>query len=241
MSKSTDEGATRTGTMERPPARQAADARRAEETTRLARMHREARPPADCSPAIWEHIAPARAPLRAFRPEEAVITQDGNVRVRDEPMPDGLPARVTSPLSAIEALSCRGRGKGKPFTVGQHLAAEAYADVVHLMAASGGKLSNFDGMPGGSGDSVTDAMIETARRLRRMESAIGDGPALLAEGALAMPGRRTIRRRVLAWQALIAGRSLGDILAAHGWAARATNSARLRAALGSLLDDLHGL
>lgn len=189
-----------------------------------------------CSPAI--PVAPARGPMAVHRPVEAYMTGSGP-RVRREPMPGGVAARVVSPLEVLE-LASRRRDGAALFTVAQHVAAAEYVALVERVASGRVKCSDLVGVVRGGAGSVMDAIVHDIGRLRRMDEAIGREPVLAPRGR-AVAGRLVIRADLLVHWALIRCAPLSGLLARRGWCKQAKHRERLQAGLAAALDRLHGL
>jgi len=197
-----------------------------------------ATPPDACSDDV--PVSPARGPMVVHRPVVAVLTDNGP-RVIREPLPHGAAARVASPLDLLEKAS-RCKSGGALFTPAQHIAAANYAALFELVNGGMVKCSSLEAQVGGGGaGSFMDAAVDNIFRLRKMDAAIGAEPVLTPRGAMAQPGRRTIRSDILVRWVLVKQEPLRALLAGHGWALQSRYLATTKAGLARALDRLYGV
>lgn len=184
-------------------------------------------------------VAPARGTVETFRDRVTYFTENGP-RDRIEQSPYGAAVRVQSALSAIEAKS-RNRKNPLVFTDRHHQAASEY-EALFLRVNSGRvKCSDLQGSGGGGGMGVTDQIIHDIQRLRKMDQRIGRRPILLARGAQARAGRRTLFTDELMFDALIRQAPLGMTLQARQWPNQSRYIKTLQTAIMSLLDAIYGV
>lgn len=132
-------------------------------------------------------------------------------------------------------------GGGALFTVGQVEIARAYAAVTERVASGGVKLSSLGA--GGGGVAARDFMdlyAADCELLRMMHRRIGAGVSLHVRRV--RPSERgsrwNIRDRALVDMVCLGGRTLGDVLQAHGWAVYDGSRRAARAALCGALDRM---
>lgn len=186
-------------------------------------------------------IAPAlaRGEVETFRDRVTYFTENGP-RDRIEQSPFGAAVRVRSALAGIEAKS-RNRKDPLIFTERQHHAAGEY-EALYLRVNGGRvKCSNLQGSGGGGARGVADQVIHDIQRLRVMDSRIGHRPVMLARGAAAQAGRRTLHTDELMFDALIRHAPLRTTLEARGWPNQSRHLKTLQSALMVLLDTIYGL
>lgn len=172
--------------------------------------------------------------------ERVLWSIEGRPEVRSAAYPGGCPGRVSTALEEIERRS-RGRNPLR-FTVAQHDAAVHFEDLAHRVASGNVKLSRLDGNGGGgSGLSVTDAMLISRQRFDLMLRRIGSEPVLAPRGAMAMPGRRTIGAGDVAMGLLVWRVTQTALLQRFGWGGQTRYVNALNAALGHALDAIYGV
>lgn len=201
---------------------------------------RKVDPMAQVSDAVLRPPARAKDALHPFHDRVAEMTPNGP-RDRREAYQAGCPARVAEGLELVES---RQRGKHPiVFTARQHLAAAAFCEVSHKVAAGNVKLSSFDGGAGGGGAraSVSEAMLDAVQRHRRMVAAIGFAPVLQPRGATAQAGRRTIDRLTLMQAVVVNCEPASHVLARFGWQSQTRHLTALHVALGEALDAIADL
>jgi hypothetical protein len=198
-----------------------------------------ATPPETASPNII--AAPARGPALVAPQFETVQTPSGP-RTRKATQDGFHPVRAADAFDRMALQHKRAGGKAALFTVAQVEAGRAYAALAERVASEGIRCSSLE-VRAGSGAGSTggrdwiDGVIGRSDRLERMQAAIGDGLAMEPE---AEGGKRTaIRVRELVDAVCIKGKSLGQMLDAHGWAAKGPSRAMLQQALADALDRLH--
>lgn len=159
-----------------------------------------------------------------------------------------------------EAMGCRGKagvrvtdvwdrmadqgaraGGGVPFSRAQVDVARAYAALTERVAAGGIKLSSLDAVHGGDakGDFM-DAFAADCEALRRLHRRIGAGVSLSVRRV--RPSERgsrwNIRDRALVDMVCLGGRTLSEVLQAHGWSVYDGSRRAARIALCGALDRM---
>ncbi len=205
----------------------------------VAAVKAAATPPETASPNII--AAPARGPALVAPQFETVQTPSGP-RTRKATQDGFHPVRAADAFDRMALQHKRAGGKSALFTVAQVEAGRAYAALAERVASEGIRCSSLE-VRAGSGAGSTggrdwiDGVIGRSDRLERMQAAIGYGLAMEPE---ADGGKRTaIRVRELVDAVCIKGKSLGQVLDAHGGAARGQSWAMLQQALADALDRLH--
>lgn len=183
--------------------------------------------------------APARGDVDTWRDRVTYFTENGP-RDRIEQSPFGAAIRVRSALSGIEAKS-RNRKAPLVFTDRQHHAASEYEAL--FLKVNGGrvKCSDLQGSGGGGATGVTDQIIHDIQRLRAMDQRIGHRPVLLARGAQAQAGQRTLFTDELMFDVLIRRNAMAATLEARRWPNQSRHLKTLQTALMALLDAIYGL
>ncbi|WP_439137493.1 hypothetical protein [Roseicyclus sp.] len=183
--------------------------------------------------------APARGDVDAFRDRVTYLTDNGP-RDRVEQSPYGAAVRLRSALDGIEARG-RAASEGPIFTDRHHLAAAEYETL--WLKVNGGrvKCSDLQGAGGGGGATgITDQIIHDIQRLRGMDARIGHCPVLLARGARAQAGRRSLFTDQLMFDVLIRHAPLSAVLSARQWSVQSRHLKTLKQALMALLDAIYG-
>lgn len=208
----------------------------AAEDAALARAKAAATPPETASPNII--AAPARGPQLVTPQFETVQTPSGP-RTRKATHDGFHPVRAADAFDVMALQHKRAGGKGAIFTVAQVEAGRAYATLAERVAAEGLRCSSPEARAGGSGQHVDwiEGVIARSARLARMQAAIGDGVAMEPEGE--SDKRTAIPVRTVVDAVCIKGRTLGQVLHAHGWHPRGSGLAVLRRELMVALDRLH--
>ncbi|ULB10724.1 hypothetical protein ORIO_12500 [Cereibacter azotoformans] len=237
-------------------ARQRARLRLDDEAARLAAMLDAATPPEAMQAAP---VAPARGAQRLV-PNVTVLP--GGLR-RIEPghweAADVFDAMTRSAWQKHEAAVEKARlahdasGQEKnfrappfepPFSPGQIAMARHYRDVVERHSAGGVRCSSIEAQRGGgaTGGDFMDAYLREGEELSRLHARIGTGTAMVVRRI--RPSKRgskaTILDRTLVDMVALGGKTLSEVLRAHGWADFGANRAALRKSLASVLDRMQG-
>lgn len=199
---------------------------------RLAEMRDAARAPDRCGPEI--PVAPARGPCAAFSPVRVEQTPAGP-RVRRDGWSGRDAVRVLDAFDLAQAQSDRARSAGRValFTPSQIAVGRLLHDLVQRCAAAGYSLSSFEGRSGGGasgGAGFSEALRDDLARLDRLMKAIPRTPALRGRGE----DGRIVRHDRLVMMFCVGGKTLAQVLAAHGWHGKSAP------ARGKLLDALRG-
>lgn len=201
-------------------------------------------------------VAPARAPLVRFIPDELVPDGKGGMKQQ----PTGYRGRDGARCGDVfdrmfdqaqRAHAAKGRKAGAfvaPFSWGQVSIGRDYAALVERCAASGVKCASLEGLRGDGGRSGNreEAMLADFARLRAMHRRIGGGMARplirlrAAPHSVGAVKRRAITVRRLVDQVCLADRTLSEVLQAHGWAVSSRVLGDLRAQLCAALDRMQG-
>lgn len=218
------------------------------EALRVARVIADATPPEGAGTGV--HAAPARGAARVFREVQVVMTANGPRRRSTRPA-EGDAIRCASALDLIEVRRRSRDADGPIFSPAEHMAAAEYEALFHRVMSGRVKCSSLDGGTGG-GDAagVMDAMIDSIRRLERMDARIasqffdqrtGHLHVLRAEGPAAQAGRRSIFIQDLVHWALIRREPLTALLERRGWPKQTRYLQRLQKALAQALTAIYGL
>ena len=236
---------------------------RAEGLARLAAMDNAvlamkhlAMPPDVCGPAI--PVAPARGPLRSFQPIELVPGSVGTARrtghwERGEAQRRHA-ARIEDVFDRMDAAAraihrAKGDGAGPylaPFTPGQVATARRYRDLIERHEGSGIKGASLEAgrTGGGQGGEFIDAYTHEGEEIRRLQSSIPQGSALVIRRI--RPSARGKRQRgIITFRAIVDMICLGDrtpsgVLKAHGWSKDKAKLDAIRTALAQALDQMQG-
>lgn len=197
--------------------------------------------PETCGPAI--PVAPARGPVRVFT--ATALYPKGTEEF--EMKPAGFRGRQTMAVAdAFDVMAARARsnGKGDPFTPGQVAMGRHYAALVESHSAGGVKCSSIEGTGGGTGNGgdFMDAYLREGQELAAIRRKIGTGAAMVVrrQRPSKRGSRRTITDRALVDLVCVGGKTLAEVLDAHGWAKKGEAVAALRIALADALDRMQG-
>jgi hypothetical protein len=117
-------------------------------------------------------------------------------------------------------------------------AGRAYAALAERVASEGLRCSSPEARGNGGGQHVDwiEGVIARSARLARIQAAIGDG--YIAGSATGRGKRRAIPVRTVVDAVCIEGRTLGQVLTAHGWSPKGETRALVRQALADALDRM---
>jgi len=210
-----------------------------EEDQRLQFMLDAARAPESCGPEI--PVAPARGRILAYAPQAVRPTATGY-----EVQHDGFRGRdAVRGADAFDVMmqQARRNGGADPFTPAQVEVGRTYAMLVERHSSVGLKCASVEAMARGGGSgagSFMDAVLHEAEVIRRMVAAVGPGNALeVRRGAGGQ--RRDILAMRLVDMVCLEGRSVTEVLKAHGWTVYGDTVVRARAALGQALDRMRSV
>jgi hypothetical protein len=210
------------------------------ERARCEAMMAKAAPPVEMQAAS---VAPARG---AMMLQPNFVVMPGGMRRRD-----GAHWRAAGPLDVmVEQARQRHEAKGKddedfsaPFTPSQIAVSEDYRALVERYEAGLCKTSKLEAGRAGSGTSglAIDTYIQEARWLDELRRRIGDGVTMQVRRHLDRDNaRRAIPVRELVDMVLVQGKTLSDVLRAHGWAKTTVHLRMIRGELCAALDRMCG-
>lgn len=228
-------------------AREARNARRAEEAARLAAIRDASAIPDQCGPDTI--AAPARGPFVVERQLTMVpngVDDRGLEKWAAAPTGYGHRASVrAADVFDRMTASARRRKKSCPLTPGQIAMGRRYAALVELAAADGTKVSQLDASRGG-GDSMgwMDRHLGIAHELTILRNRIGFSAAMtvrrIRPTARGETQRGPIMDRVLVDMVCIKGCTLDEVLVSHGWAVKGAHRKAVTEALSAALDRMIG-
>lgn len=241
-----------------PPVRLSPDVRMASAhaaSARMAEVRAQGTVPEACGPDI--PVAPARGPLRTFRPMELVPGSVGTARDTghwergEDSRRKG--ARCEDVFDRIEEearTAHRMHGEaGQPFvpplSPGQVQIGRDYRDLVERHDAGGMKCASLETAgrrQGGGGGEFIDAFVIEGRRLDALRRRIGDGVSM--EIRRQRPSKRgsrvAIRDRDIVDMICLQDMDPSDVLRSHGWSEYGETREALRRALAAALDRMQG-
>ena len=212
-------------------------------------------PPPACGPDMAP--APARGAMRIVTPRRI----EGNASVRDGylgrsrmEVADVFDQMVQRAWDRHEADCARARKAGvaddklpqfaPPFTAGQVSIARHYRALVEQHDAGGMKCASLEGRAGGGGQGggFMDAFLDEGAEIDRLRHRIGNGMAMsLRRVRPSERGKRQpITARALVDGVCLAGKTVTEVLAAHGWNNDGRNRKVARGALAACLDRMQG-
>ena len=185
-----------------------------EEAARIGAVKARGAVPRVCGPEIAE--APARGPVRVFMPRQLGKDRDGNFVAFDA----GYQGRKAMQLAdAFDVMQVQARRR--LFTPGQIEVGRDYAALFERYANAGVRCSSLEAMPsgsGGGGGEYIDAVVDQGRRVRAIQSRIGDGLAKeIRRRKFGTDARRAITDRQLVDQVCLAGKTISQVLRSAGW------------------------
>lgn len=217
------------------------EARQQSEADRIAEVMARGAVPEACGPEI--PLAPARGPMKTFRPIELV---PGTVGV----------ARDTGHWERGEDSRRRGarimdvfdRMTGpNALTPAQIQIGRDYRDLAERHEAGGMKCASLEAAgrgSGGQGGEFIDAFVIEGRRLEALRRRIGTGVAMsvrrIRPSSRGAAAKGLITDRDLVDRVCRGDLDLGQVLKVYGWAAKGTARAALRKALAAALDRMQG-
>ncbi|SIO36674.1 hypothetical protein SAMN05444722_1699 [Rhodovulum sp. ES.010] len=216
-------------------------ARRAAEEARIAEVRARGHVPPDCGPEIPE--APARGPVRAFRPMALYPNGENDWEQKPAGHMGRAALQVADAFDVMAAQAAR-RKAAAPFTPGQVAMGRWYRTLVERHAAAGLRCSSVEALraSSGGGGSFIDAVLRDRDAIARLRARIGEGEALSLRKV--RPSKRGARvaipDRALVDMVCLEDATLSDVLRRHGWAADARVRGLLRSALAEALDRMAG-
>jgi hypothetical protein len=152
---------------------------------------------------------------------------------------DGFhPVRAADAFDIMALQHKRAGGEGMLMPVHQVEAGRAYAALAERVASEGLRCSSPEARGNGGGQHVDwiEGVIARSARLARIQAAIGDG--YIAGSTTGRGKRRAIAVRTVVDAVCIEGRTLGQVLTAHGWSPKGETRALVRQALADALDRM---
>ncbi|WP_423212264.1 hypothetical protein [Paracoccus yeei] len=216
--------------------------RLAAERHRCDAMIEDATPPEECGWLIPS--APARGAFEVFMPQAMVQGSDGKW-ARQPTGHAGRHAVRSADVFDRMLVSARRRKQAAPLTPGQVAMGRRYRDLAELLSSDGTKLSRLDASFGG-GDSGgwMDRRLELSDQVRRIHRAIGNGMALsvrrIRPSNRGADQRGPIMDRVMVDMVCLEGRTLDQVLVAHGWTPDGRTRKAVWEALCGALDRMIG-
>ena len=216
--------------------------RRTAEALRCAAMIQDATPPEECGWLIPS--APARGAFEVFMPHAMVQGSDGKWASR----PTGYAGRHAVRSADVfdrMLVSARRRKQAAPLTPGQVNMGRRYRDLEELLSSDGTKLSRLDAsFGGGDSGSWMDRRLELSERLATLRRRIGTGAALsvrrIRPSDRGDDQRGPIMDRVMVDMVCLEGRTLDQVLKAHGWTPDGRTRKAVCEALCGALDRMIG-
>lgn len=202
----------------------------------------QAAPPERCGPAIIAQ--PGRGPMIATAPRGVVPDGADGWAVEHVGFAGRDMARAADAFDLMEAQARRAARGGHVslFTPVQVATGRRYAMLVERHDASGMRCSSVEAQRGGGcgGGSFIDTVIHEGDLIRAMWRAIGDGAALAVRRVRpSVRGTRVgIRDRAIVDAVCLRGETVGQVLAAHGWALGVPLREAARVALCAALDRM---
>lgn len=214
--------------------------RRMAEALRCAAMIEDATPPAECGWLI--PAAPARGAFEVFMPKAIVRGSEGIIE------PTGHAGRHAVRAADVfdrMLVSARRRKQDAPLTPGQVAIGRCYRDLAEILASDGTKLSRLDAsFGGGDSGSWMDRRLELSERLATLRRRIGTGTALsvrrIRPSDRGADQRGPIMDRVMVDMICLEGRTLDQVLKAHGWVKDGRTYKAITEALCGALDRMIG-
>lgn len=221
-----------------------ADLVAAAEAMRMEAVRAMGEVPSPCGSDIPD--APARGPVRVFDHLASYPKGQDDYEFK----PAGHNGRKSmARADAFDVMQAqrdrRTGGKGsKMFTAGQIAIGRQYAALVERHDSAGVKCSSVEAGTGGGGDAggFMDAVAADGQEIARLRRRIGDGSAVVVRRnrPSARGSRTTITDRRLVDMVCIEGRTLAEVLRAHGWSVDSRLIADLVKALAGALDRMTG-
>ncbi|MDK8874697.1 hypothetical protein [Paracoccus sp. SSJ] len=228
-------------------AREARDARKAQEAARLAAIRDASAIPDQCGPDTI--AAPARGPF-VVEPQFTMVPNGVDEHGLDKWAAAATGYGHRASVRAADVFdrmiaSALRRKRPCPLTHGQIAMGRHYAMLVELAAADGTKVSRLDASRAG-GDSMgwMDRHLDIAQELTILRNRIGFSAAMTVRRI--RPSKRgetqrgPIMDRVLVDMVCLKGRTLDEVLISHGWKKNARTYKAVTEALSAALDRMIG-
>jgi len=223
-------------------AKAASEARIAAEAARLAAVRDAGAIPEECGPDIA--ASPARGGFVLHRNIELLPVGSDRIEAVHRGYGGRSAIRRADVFDAMVAAALRGK-RPVPLTPGQISIGRRYAAMVEVAASDGMRLSSLDASHGG-GDSMgwMDRHLSVAQELSTLRNRIGPGVALAVRrvrpSARGEGQRGPILDRVLVDMVCLKGRTLDQVLIAHGWKKNGRTYDAITHALREALDRMIG-
>ncbi|MGA0615338.1 hypothetical protein [Paracoccus sp. KR1-242] len=217
-------------------------ARKADEASRLAAIQDAGAIPEECGPDIL--ASPARGGFVLHRNIELLSVGTHKVEAVHRGYGGRSAIRRADVFDVMVAAALRAK-RPLPLTPGQISMARRYAAMVEVAASDGMRLSSLDASHGG-GDSMgwMDRHLSVAEELSVLRSRIGGGVAMAVRrvrpSARGDGQRGPILDRVLVDMVCLKGRTLDQVLVAHGWSVKGEHRKAVAHALAEALDRMIG-
>jgi hypothetical protein len=145
----------------------------------------------------------------------------------------------------VMAARAAGRNKQSPLSKGQVQMGRHYRDLMERYESAGVKCSSafsIESTGGGSGGDYIDAVLRDREEIDKLHRRMGLGPAMVVRRVRpTIRGSRVqITMRRLVDMVCIEGRTLGDVLRAHGWSVGGRTVKAVTHALCEALDRMAG-
>jgi hypothetical protein len=238
-----------------PPQMRADEFRALSEVERRDAIIAAATAPEICGPDI--PVSPARGAFATFQPRRIVPGSAGTA------VPDGYRGhgelRHRSALRSadvFDAMEQDARARHDrleddnrvfvpPFTPGQVAMARFYRDLVERYEGKGVKCSSLETTYGGSdGAAFMDALVSDGEAVRKIRARVGRGVAMkvrrVRPSERGLPGASAITDRSIVDMVCLGGRTVSEVLKAHGWATKGSHRTAIRVALAASLDRMQG-
>jgi len=218
------------------------EVRKADEAARLAAIRDAGAIPEECGPDIL--ASPARGGFVLHRNIELLPVGADKVEAVHRGYGGRAAIRRADVFDAMVAAALRAK-RPLPLTHGQISMARRYAAMVEVAASDGMRLSSLDASHGG-GDSLgwMDRHLSVAEELSVLRSRIGSGVAMAVRRvrptARGDGQRGPILDRVLVDMVCLKGRTLDQVLQAHGWSTYGETRRAIARALSAALDRMIG-
>lgn len=227
----------------------------AAEALRIEEVKARGAVPEVCGPDI--PVAPARGPLRVFRPIELVPGSVGTARdtghwARGEEKRRRGARRedVFDRMDDLARAAHRARGEDAgpfvpPLSPGQVQIGRDYRDLTERHMAGGMRCASLETAgrrQGGGGGEFIDAFVAEGRRLDALVRRIGVGVSM--EIRRQRPSKRgsrvAIRDRSIVDMICLSDMDPSAVLRSHGWAVKGETREALRRSLAAALDRMQG-
>ncbi|APG45683.1 hypothetical protein [Phaeobacter porticola] len=212
------------------------------EADRIAAIKARGAVPSACGDEIPE--APARGAFRVFEPMRLRSVGSGEYEAQHVGYRGRSAIRNADVFDVMAAAVAR-KKKSPPFTPGQVAMGRHYRDLIERHACAGLRCSSLEAVRsggGGQGGEFVDAVLRDREEITLMRRRIGTGSAI--EVRRVRPSKRgsrtTITNQRLVDMVCIEGKSLRDVLEAHGWSVYGETTKAVRQALAGLLDAMAG-